>query len=185
MVGLTSCSHDDTAKKLNSTETSMLPATSTTLAAPPTAPLPPPEAFTDLLNRLADPAVAGNDKLALVEGSGPDTAAALDRFTAASRDGGYLPMTFRTDNLAWSVKDPSDVTATVVVTTANPEHREFTFPMEFKSVAGGWQLSRKTAEMLLAMQSARSTNIPSATVPTPSSAAGSTGPAGPTPSPTP
>lgn len=172
VLTLSGCS-SDTAKKMGSSESTLPPPIATTLAAPPTTPLPPPEAFTDLLNRLADPAVPGNEKLKLVEGATPETAAALDRFTSAARDGGYLPMVFTASNLAWSATKPSNVTATVAVTTANPEHRDFTFPMEFNEFQGGWQLSKKTAEMLLAMQNARSTNIPS------SSAASAT------PSPTP
>lgn len=184
-LALSGCSHHDTAAKVDATEVSVPAATATTLAAPPTAPLPAPEVFTDLLNRLSDPGVPGKDKLNLVEGATADTAAALDRFTSAARDGGYLPMVFHANNLAWSAKDPTDVMATVVVNTANPEHREFTFPMEFNSFQGGWQLSKKTAEMLLAMQNARSTNIPSSSS-APSSPSPAAGPsAGPAPSPTP
>ncbi|OBK31449.1 hypothetical protein A5634_14175 [Mycobacterium asiaticum] len=177
VVGLTGCSHD-TANKLDSSNAPALPATSTTQTTPPGAPLPPPEALTDVLNRLADPAIPGTDKLNLVEGSSPETAAALDRFTTASRDGGYLPMNFRADNIGWSNKEPGNVTATVVVTTANPEHREFIFPMEFNPFQGGWQLSRATAEMLLAMQNSRSsTSAPAPVPPTPAPP--------PTPTPTP
>jgi hypothetical protein len=167
-VSLTGCSHD-AARRKDSAETSVPAATSSTPEAP-NAPLPPPEALTDVLSRLADPAVPGSDKLNLIEGSTPETAPALDRFTNATRDGGYLPMTFAANNIARSAKDPSKVTATIVVTTGNPERREFTFPMDFSSFQGGWQLSRKTAEMLLALSNARSSTPappPSAPEPAP------------------
>ncbi len=187
VVLVTGCSHN-TARQLDSAQTSVPPATSITSAAPPSAPLPPPEALTDVLSRLADPAVPGSNKLNLVQGSTPEAAAALDRFTNAARDGGYLPMTFTANNVAWSATDPSCVMATVVITTANPDRREFTFPMEFTSSQGGWQLSRKTAEMLLALQNSRSSTAPApAPAPPPSSAPAPSPEAGPTatPSPTP
>ena len=168
---VTGCSHN-TARQLESAQTPGPPPTSIISAAPPSAPLPPPEALTDVLSRLADPAVPGSDKLNLVQGSVPEAAAALDRFTNAARDGGYLPMTFTANNVAWSATDPGCVLATVVVTTANPDRREFTFPMEFTPSQGGWQLSRKTAEMLLALQNSRSSTPPPA-------------PSGPPPSPPP
>jgi len=172
---------DNTARQLDSAQTPGPPPTSITAVTPPTAPLPPPEALTDVLNHLADPAMPSGDKLALVQGSTPDTAAALDRFTNAARDGGYLPMTFAANNIAWSATDPGCVMATVVVTTANPDRREFTFPMEFTPYLAGWQLSRKTAEMLLALQNSRS----STTAPSPAPPAPPAPPASPAPSPSP
>ncbi|OBA78363.1 hypothetical protein A9W99_24975 [Mycobacterium sp. 1164966.3] len=114
-----------------------------------------------MLSRLADPAVPGSDKVGLVEGATPASAATLDKFTNALRDGGYLPMTFVANDLAWSDKNPSNVTATVIVNTAQANNRVFTFPMEFTPFQGAWQLSRKTAEMLLAVNS--STPSPSPT----------------------
>ncbi|MHA7650927.1 hypothetical protein ACX9NE_16230 [Mycobacterium sp. ML4] len=177
------CSHK-TARQLDSTQTPGPPTTSVVAATPPSIPLPAPAALTDVLSHLADPTIPGSNKLSLVQGSTPETAAALDRFTNAARDGGYLPMTFATNNIAWSATDPSDVMATVVITTANPDRREFTFPMEFTPYLGGWQLSRKTAEMLLALQNSRSSaaaSPPTAPPPAPSPEAGPTV----TPSPTP
>lgn len=191
MVLATACSHN-TARQLDSSLTPGPPPSSITVAAPPSAPLPAPEALTDVLVRLADPAVPGSNKLNLVQGSTPEAAAALDRFTNAARDGGYLPMTFTANNVAWSATDPSCVMATVVVTTANPDRRQFTFPMEFVSSQGNWQLSRKTAEMLLALQNSRGSTASSSApapppVPSPSSPASPSPAAGPTltPSPTP
>ena len=132
--------------------------------APPTAPLPPPEALTEVLNRLADPNVPGINKVSLVEGATPESAATLDKFTNALRDNGYLPMTFAANNIAWSDKNPSNVMATVSVNTPRANNGKFTFPMEFTPFQGGWQFSRRTAEMLLALG-----NSPSATAPPPSS----------------
>ncbi|MCV6984849.1 hypothetical protein H7H78_05155 [Mycobacterium shinjukuense] len=149
-LGLAGCSLG-ASNTSSSAAPSTPPAAASAVAAPPNTALPAPEALTDVLSRLADPTVAGINKLNLVEGSTPETADALDRFTTAARDGGYLPMTFAATDVAWSDKNPSDVTAIVVVTTAAENNRAFTFPMEFAPFHGGWQLSRKTAEMLLAL----------------------------------
>ncbi|MCV7195733.1 hypothetical protein [Mycobacterium angelicum] len=173
-LSLAGCSQND-HKTSPAAEPSVPSATSSVVPARPTGPLPAPEALTDVLSRLADPGVPGANKLNLVEGSTPETAAALDRFTTAARDGGYLPMTFAANNLAWSDRNPSDVVATVVVTTAQPNNRQFTFPMEFTPAQGGWQLSRRTAEMLLALQNSRNSTPPSTPAPEP----------GPAPAPTP
>src|SRR5262249_35173153 len=109
--GLSGCSH--TGPKVVSSSSSVVPVTSTLViaAAPPTAPLPAPEALIDVLNRLADPNVPGVDKVGLVEGATTESAGTLDRFTNALRDNGYLPMTFAANNVAWSDKNPSNVMA--------------------------------------------------------------------------
>jgi hypothetical protein len=126
---------------------------SATVADP--GPLPPPEALTDVMNRLADPAVPGTDKLPLLQNSAPPDATILDQFSAALRDGGFSPVVFKVTDVRWA-DQPGDVLATVAVTTTNPaDHGEFSFPMEFSAGAGGWQLSRETAEMLLAFGNAR------------------------------
>ncbi len=168
-MGLSGCAH--TAPKVLSSSTSAVHATSSPLVvlAPPTAPLPAPEALVDVLNRLADPNVTGINKLSLVEGATPESAGSLDKFMTALRDNGYLPMTFAANDIAWSDKDPSNVMATISVKTSQANNPNFTFPMEFTRFQGGWQLSRRTAEMLLALG-----NSPA---PTPSQAPSST-PAG-------
>ncbi len=149
-VGLAACSSNRPTSE-SSTVSSLPPATSSQVAAPVTAPLPPPEALTDVLGRLADPNVPGAAKVSLVEGATPESAATLDRFTTALRDNGYLPMTFAANDIAWSDKNPSNVKASIAVHTAQPNNANFTFPMEFAPFQGGWQLSRRTAEMLLAL----------------------------------
>lgn len=167
VVGLAACSSKQPASE-SSTISSLPPATSSQAAAPVTAPLPPPEALTDVLARLADPNVPGDAKVSLVEGATPESAATLDKFTNALRDNGYLPMTFAANNVAWSDKNPSHVMATVSVNTAHANNGNFTFPMEFTPSAssqGGWQLSRRTAEMLLALRKS-----PAATTPGPAPA---------------
>jgi hypothetical protein len=176
--GLSACSHTD-PKASSAAESSLAPATSSSLAAPPTAPLPPPEALTDVLNRLADPDVPGANKVNLVEGSTADSAATLDKFTGALRDNGYLPMAFVANNIAWSDKNPSHVMATITVNTAQGNNRTFTFPMEFAPFQGGWQLSRRTAEMLLALG-----NSPGVTSPPSSPAAAPAPTPAPAPAPT-
>ena len=157
--GLSGCS--PSAPKVSSSASSAaVPVTSTPIAAPPTTPLPPPEALTDVLNRLADPNVPGINKVDLVEGATPESAATLDKFTNALRDNGYLPMTFAANNIAWSDKNPSHVTATVSVNTAQANNGNFTFPMEFTPFQEGWQLSRRTAETLLALGSSSAVTTP-------------------------
>jgi len=177
-VGLAGCSH--TGPKVVSSSPPAVPATSSPLivAAPPTAPLPAPDALIDVLNRLADPNVPGINKLNLIEGATPDSAGTLDKFTNALRDNGDLPMTFAANNVAWSDKNPSHVMATVTVNTARANNGQFTFPMEFTPFQGGWQLSRRTAEMLLALG-----NSPPPTTPVPGPAPGPAPSQAPSPTP--
>ncbi|MCF6388578.1 hypothetical protein L2K20_16480 [Mycobacterium sp. MBM] len=134
------------------------PAPTTSATAPvtgitgaPQAPLPPPEALTGVLSRLADPAVPGDQKVDLVQYATAEDAAALDRFAKATVDGGLAPLTFQATDLAWSPTDYGDVVATVTVGSANPvpESRPFTFPMQFTLNEGAWQLTRVTADQLL------------------------------------
>jgi hypothetical protein len=113
-----------------------------------------------VLGRLADPNIPGINKVNLVEGATPESAATLDKFTNALRDNGYLPMTFAANDVAWSDKNPANVKATIVVHTAQANNANFTFPMEFTPFQGGWQLSRKTAEMLLALGKSSTTSTP-------------------------
>lgn len=163
-LGLSACSHEESQN--SSQVVPSLPATTSIApAAPPAAPLPAPEALTNVLSRLADPAVPGADKVNLIEGATPENAAALDEYATSLRDNGYLPMTFTAENIAWSDTKPSNVMATINIATPEP-NRGFTFPMEFTPFQGGWQLSRQTAEMLLALGNAPEAT-PSATTPAP------------------
>lgn len=161
-LGLSGCSHRE-SNISSSAAPSAAPVVTTPIAAPPAAPLPAPEALTDVLNRLADPGVPGINKVDLIEGATPESAATLDKFTTALRDGGYLPMTFAANNIAWSDKNPSNVVATISVNTSQANNRAFTFPMEFAPFQGGWQLSRRTAEMLLALGSSQGATPPAST----------------------
>lgn len=117
----------------------------------PQAPLPPPEALTGVLTRLADPAVPGEQKIALVQYATPEDGAALDRFARATVDGGLAPLIFTATDLSWSPTDYGDVVATVTASSANPapDARPFTFPMQFTLHEGAWQLTRVTADQLL------------------------------------
>ncbi len=164
-LGLSACSHHE-SESPPASPTTVTPATLSPAASPQAAPLPPPEALTDVLYRLADPAVPGAQKLSLVEAATPDDAVALDRFATALRDGGFDPMIFTAGDLAWSDRDAGDVMATVNVTTPRPGAGKFTFPMEFKPYQGGWQLSEQTAAMLLAIGNAH-TDTSTAPSPTP------------------
>jgi len=154
-LALSGCSARDESKPAPSPAS---PQSSTAAMVPsdPNAALPAPEALADVLYRLADPAVKGSDKLALVESTTPDDAATMDRFAAALRDGGFTPLTVTATDIRWSDRQPSDALASVNITTSgNANPGGFTFPMEFHRHDGGWQLSRETADMLLAFGNAR------------------------------
>lgn len=121
--------------------------------------LPPAGALGDVMVRLTDPSVPGGAKVDLVENTAPGDAAALDRFATAMRDTGFTPVTVSASEIRWSDSHPGDVLAIIKVTGpdsgpngANPG--EFSFPMEFHRTAGGWQLTRETATMLLAFGNA-------------------------------
>lgn len=114
-------------------------------------PLPPANALTDVMVRLTDPAVPGDEKVTMIADGTAAEAGALDRFAVALRDNGSLPLTFEIRDLAWSQSAPGNVIATVVIRSANPRTGEFTYPMEFVSADGGWQLTRGTADALLAL----------------------------------
>lgn len=118
------------------------------------APLPVPEVLTEVLYKLADTSVPGAQKVSLVEGATSDEAAQLDKFGKALADSGYPPLGFTATDIAWSPTVPGNVTAQVTVRSDNPALANgFTFPMEFRPYFGTWQLSRRTAEMLLALGS--------------------------------
>lgn len=129
----------------------------------PAAPLPPPDALTDVLYRLADPGVPGTQKMSLIEGAGAEKAPALDHFATALLGGGYAPMTFAARDIAWSDRRPTHVVATVDVSSPTPGVGVFTFPMEFNPRQGGWQLSQQTADMLLAFNASPATPPPAPT----------------------
>jgi hypothetical protein len=182
-LGLSGCSSGD-SKNSSSAAESAAPAASSPLAAPPAAPLPPPEALTDVLSRIADPNVPGINKVNLIEGATPESAATLDKFSNALRDNGYPPMIFVADNIAWSDKNPSDVMATITVKTAHANNGAITFPMEFTPTQGGWQLSKRTAETLLALGNSPAITTPAST-PAPAPAPSSAPTEAPAPSPAP
>jgi hypothetical protein len=153
VLGLTGCSNDEQDASPQTTPPPASASLSTT-AAPQTAPLPPPDALAGVLYRLADPAVPGLQKLNLVEGATPENGAVFDAFATALVNGGFAPVKFDVRDLAWSDRDPADVVANVNVSSPNPRGPRFAFPMEFKPYQGGWQLSARTADVLLAFQSA-------------------------------
>lgn len=145
--------------------TAPAPTPSTTTLAPApvqvSSPLPSPQALVDVLTRLSDVAVPGADKISLVEYATVDDAAALDKFGRALADNGALPLTFDATDLKWSDSQPGNVVADVAVTTANQPPQKFSFPMEFTPLRGNWQLTRKTADLLLEFgQGATSTTPP-------------------------
>lgn len=163
-LGLCGCSGNGDRAKSSHPATSVL--TTTAPAAPPTAPLPAPEALTGVLDRLADVSVPGADKVVLVEQGTADDAAALDKFGRALADNGFTPLTFEANDLTWSQTEPGNVVATVKVTAGGEKSaRDFSFPMEFTPHGDGWQLTRHTADLLLVMGAGAEASAPPAPTP--------------------
>jgi hypothetical protein len=156
-------SHPASESSLASAISSSVPA-----APPPGTALPPPEALTDVLYRLADTSVPGDQKVPLVEGATNDDAAKFDKFSKALADSGYPPLDVTAENIAWASSPPGNVTADVTVHSQNPAVTNgFTFPMEFKPAPGGaWQLSKTTADILLTFNQNPATPAPPSPTPT-------------------
>jgi hypothetical protein len=151
VLGLSGCSDDEQ----DASPQTAPPSTSASLsptAAPQTAPLPLPDALAGVLYRLADPAVPGLQKLNLVEGATPENGAVFDAFANALVNGGYAPVKFDVRDIGWSDRDAADVVANVNVGSPDPHGPRFSFPMEFKPYQGAWQLSARTADVLLAFR---------------------------------
>lgn len=178
-LSLSGCSGHDEPNGVLGSQT----ASTTFLSAPPSdaGPLPSADDLTGVLYKLADPAVKGTDKLYLLEDGTADDAATIDVFAAALRDGGFAPLTCTASDIRWSDHQAGDAIATVNITTANPATPGgFTFPMEFHPTQGGWQLSRETADMIMAFGNART-----GAGPAPAGSAPSGPPAPPVPAPQP
>jgi hypothetical protein len=155
VLGLSGCSRDeqDAVPETAPPPTSASASLSST-PAPQATPLPPPEALAAVLYRLADAAVPGTQKLNLVEGATPENVGVFDQFAGALVNGGYAPVKVDVRDVGWSDRDQADVVANVNISSPNPRGPRFSFPMEFKPYQGGWQLSARTAEVLLAFQTA-------------------------------
>jgi hypothetical protein len=150
-LGLSGCSTDEQDASPHTTSASSSASVSPT-AAPQSAPLPPPDALAGVLYRLADPAEPGLQKLNLVEGATPENGAVFDAFATALVNGGFAPVKIDVRDVGWSDRDPADVVANVDVATPDARGPRFAFPMEFKPYQGGWQLSARTADVLLAFR---------------------------------
>lgn len=152
VLGLSGCGQPAHPAASPSVETSPAPSVGVPVPAAPAPggpPLPPGSALIDVMSRLSDPAIPGDQKVALIEQGTAEEAPDLDRFGIALRDNSSLPLSFETRNIAWSQANPGNVVATVVIRTANPQGGEFTYPMEFVPAAVSWQLTRQTADLLL------------------------------------
>ena len=170
-LGVSGCSRDVAQPLPESqppiSQTHALGTTAPTPSDP--GPLPPPQALSDVIARLADPAVPGSDKLTLVESTTQPDAAALDGFATALRNNGFAPVTVRAADIA--PNGPGAVVAQITLTGPDSDSagdaREFSFPMEFKRVGNGWQLSRQTADMLLVFGNTRTATPVPPTSPAP------------------
>ncbi len=160
-LGLPGCSSDEQDASPQTTPPRASASVSPP-AAPQTAALPSPDALAGVLYRLADPAVPGLQKLNLVEGATPENGAVFDAFATALVNGGFAPVKFDVRDVGWSDRDPADVVANVNVGTPDARGPRFAFPMEFKPSQGGWELSARTADVLLAYR-----NDSAAPAPTP------------------
>lgn len=122
-----------------------------------------------MLYKLADTTVPGAQKVNLIEGATTDNAGQIDKFGKALEDNQYTPLGFTAENIAWSDSEPGNVTADVTVHSQNPAlGGGFTFPMEFRPLHAGWQLSRRTADILLTLgQNQASPPAPAPPSPTP------------------
>jgi hypothetical protein len=149
-LGVSGCG-PDTAPSAPPSE--LVHATTSGPASPEAAPLPPADALTGVLLRLADTSVPPEQKLALVQYSTPDDEAALGNFGQALADGGFRNPTVDATDLMWAAGGTGDVLATVRIGTPDDPSRSFTFPMEFSPLRDGWQLTRRTADQLLVLGS--------------------------------
>ena len=103
-----------------------------------------------MLTRLSDPAVPGADKIGLVELATADDAAALDKFGKALADNGALPLTFDSHRPEM-VGNRERATWWRPSTSRPPTNRRASSASRWSSrpVRDGWQLTRKTADLLL------------------------------------
>jgi hypothetical protein len=150
-IGISGCSRNDHS----ATPATAPPPTSAPLIpteAAQNAALPTPKTLIAVLYQLADPGVPAIAKLNLVEGATPEQAPVIDAFANALLENGYAPFQIDVRDIAWSDVNPGYVVATVQVATPKPGTAGvFTFPMEFKQYMGSWQMSERTARMLLSI----------------------------------
>jgi hypothetical protein len=147
--GLGACSSDAEEKPSPATVATPPPTVPDhQVPAPPGAPLPPPTAFSDVMNRLADANVPGAEKTGLIESPVPGDAAALDKWGQALRQNGYDPVTFEARELRWVRGAPNKISAVVSLKTDNPQAGDFSYPMDFILAGNSWQLARRSADEL-------------------------------------
>jgi hypothetical protein len=113
------------------------------------APLPPVDALTGVLYRIADPSVPPEQKAGLIEHATPEDQAELAAFSKALSDNGFIPLNVTATDLTWSANHPGNVLATVTLSSATTPTNKFTYPLEFSPLGTTWQLNRQTANLLL------------------------------------
>jgi uncharacterized protein YlxP (DUF503 family) len=149
-LGLGACGADTEPQQPEATTEAAAPIVGDQVPAePPAAPLPPPSALADVMNRIADANVPGGDKTALIESAAPGDAAAMDRFGQALNQNGYRPLNFEARDLRWIQGAPGTVSAVISLKSANPQAGDFSYPMEFILTDNAWQLARQSADELL------------------------------------
>jgi hypothetical protein len=117
------------------------------------APLPAPEALTDVLYRLADPSTPVEQKVGLLQYGTVEDGPALQNFAEALAANGFTPLTVTATDLAWAGQ-PGNVVATVTIGSQAPAARPFSYPMQFSPLRDGWQLTRRSADQLLPLVTA-------------------------------
>jgi hypothetical protein len=166
-LGLGACGTESEQKQPEAaTETAPPTVGDQVPSGPPVAPLPPPTALADVMNRIADSNVPGADKTALIDSAAPGDAAAMDKFGQALTQNGYTPLTFDARDLRWVQGTPDTVSAVISLKSANPQAGDFSYPMDFIHTDNTWQLARASADELL-QPDADASQTPSAPSPLP------------------
>ena len=126
-LGLGACGAESEQKQPPEVATGTAPPTvpDQVPAGPPVAPLPPPTALADVMNRIADANVPGADKTALIESAAPGDAAAIDKFGQALAQNGYTPLSFDARDLRWVQGTLDTVSAVISLKSANPQAGDF------------------------------------------------------------
>ncbi|MDH6246136.1 hypothetical protein [Mycobacterium sp. OTB74] len=146
-TGLSGCSKH-VEPPVDPASQSQLTASAHTPAA--AAPLPAADVLTGVLARLADPSIPVEQKIGLIQYGTVQDRGPVNSFTKALHDNGFDPMNVTATDLAWSASSPGNIVATVTMSSSVTPQKSFTFPMEFSPLRDTWQLSRQTANMLLA-----------------------------------
>lgn len=99
------------------------------------------------MNRIADSAVPGAEKTALIEDAAPTDAAAMDKFGVALRQAGYDPVSFEARDLRWVQGSTDRVSALVTLKTENPRPAtsRIRWSSPWPTAPGSWRVALPTS----------------------------------------